>query len=955
MLLQVEVGSPRIRGHLLYVLASRAWADLQKQLENGSIKVELISKLLSYPEISWEKICKQQKIEAGGFKAASETVTDYLGTQLKGFQMLLSYARIFEGRRFTAEVIQSWQLFMQDRTQGCKNFTINEIKESNHWPIKLTVQYLASMLILENSKILKNIFEEKDSQEPIHHTGNTTILLATSSSSLKPTLWTTVANLLEASLDGYKEEWRKLSQSDYSIERLNFLLHGVDQRDIELEANLAAMYFNSIQDQGESNIQFTFAVLSSWMNFLEKMSLIEPLLKIENMLSMEKDEAMILETLLGLHAFGTSGTLGEFLEMYNKYLMVIDYFSSKDIEVLKQLAKSEQLICFLKENTDEDLRMLTDAIEEQAEDAVVDEVTVSDLIHIDKLLRPLMQSSHFTIANLKAAIAKETKESADAAQLSAKLNYCNANIHRIRHFVASLADRSSVLKSHMSKIMELGVYTFAVKNQCSGTSGGLCKFLVLCDGTQTSSSSTSQIAHLNVNSRQQFTLTDLKDLRSRARMLLSMRRIKQDGLANEVVTSKLSAGQRSNMAQALKEFVEHVNLAERLIEQLCDVHKSGHLLFDMIEWSISGLVQLQERVEWMNGQIASWHTALDKARQKYNCLNFFKGIELRLMYQCFIAQANSDQFPICWELLEWAKPGLHKRAVERCQQSCTFNKMEMNFHQTNWEVNELQLSNCLNCLGMAIDSIFASAKPKAPVSTPGQLTSAQASNTPGQDSILLVSVEDQQRELNLVVEIFHKHYGHLHKMANNLLLCSPTTSWEDIHLMLLRFLASDDDSDLFVIAFIEKLTFECQSQLTERLHHISTDTLKQLRKHQLALVCCTKTQALQGISHHLKVPIQFMEGLEPKSMHQQLPAECQSMKVVTSELSGMGKSRFIKSQKHVNSPFPCILICRMICLSCEAVFYEDRSLNSELHLVSACRAHLFSCLCLILILDHFLP
>ncbi|KAI5073486.1 hypothetical protein GOP47_0011499 [Adiantum capillus-veneris] len=877
-LLQIEQISEKVKENLLYVSASRAWTELQQQLESGTVKVEVISKLLSYPQVSWEKICKEQNVEGANFEASTKLVVDYLNIQMNGFQMLLDYARHFEGHRCSGEVLQRWQSWMQERSQDCKHFTLNKIQETDHWPIQLTVQYLSALLILKDSKILGNIFKEKESHTPIQHIGNTTILAAADSPGLKHTLWTSVASLLEVSLVGYREEWRNLAMPDYPVDRLNILLEGVNQEVLGFEANQAEAYFNFIQEPLKSDIRSYESALNSWMNFLNKRSLKDPLLKIMSKMKLVEDEDLLLKSLLSLQTIGISGTLGDFLEMYKMNTSVIDFFNSKEIEVLKQLAESEQLIRFLKENTDEDLRMLTDAIEEQAEDAVVDEVIVSDLIHVDKLLRPLLQSPKFTIVELKSTIAKEVSEPLGATELSEKLNYCNANIHRIRHFVASLADRSSVLKNHMFKIMESGVHTFVLQSQSSVTNGDVCKFTVLCGGTQDSSS------------RQQFTMTDLKDLRSRARMLLSMRRIKRDVLANQVQSSNTTGGQRPNMAEALMEFVEHVNLAEKLLEQLNDVQKSGHLLFDEVEWSIHGLRCLKERVQWMDGQIACWHTALQKARNDYNCLNFFKGTELRLFYQCFIGQASYNQFQICWELLEWAKPGLDRKAVETCQQRCTFNKIEMDFNQTNRAIGELRLNKCLNCLGIAINFIFA-LKNMSKQPPPTQGTSMF-----DQDAIYLVSVEDQQRELNVVVEIFHKHYGDLGKIATNLLLCSSTTSWEDIHLMILRFLASDNESDVFVIAYINKLTFECQSQLTERLQQLSAATLKKLTRHRLSLVCSTKTQALHGISHHLKVPIQLMDGIEIANMIHQLPTNCQEMRVVTSELSGMGKSRYIKTQ-----------------------------------------------------------
>ncbi|KAH7446603.1 hypothetical protein KP509_01G064300 [Ceratopteris richardii] len=882
-LLQLQNVQGHVKEHHLYRLASRAWSDLHEQLEGGNLKIEVIDKLLRRPHISWKNIYKEQNLEGGAFDAAAKAVTEYLNTQLKGYKMLLKYARHFEGRRCSGEVLQKWQSWMQDRSQECKHFTLNKIKEPSHWPLELSIKYLDALLVIEDSIIFENIFKEKEIHTPIYQSGNATILAVPSSSNIKDDFWTNLNNFIKSSVEEYKEMWKRLVMQDCPVDKLSFLLQGVDQEVLKSEVSLAETYFKFIQAEVNPDFKLIVSILSSWLNFLEKKTLKDPLIVVMSNMKLVEDDDHILKTLLNFEVMDIPNTLGEFLEMYKENVKVIEFFSMKETKLVKQLAESDELFSFLKKNTHEDLRMLTDAIEEQAEDAIIDEVIVSDLIHIEKLFRPLLQSSIFTIVDLKKTLAQESDETPDIMDLAGKLKYCNANIHRIRHFVASLSDRSSVLKNHMFKILESGVYTFTLQDDLDGKVGAFCKFLVVCDGARNSSL------------RQQFTLTDLKDLRSRARMMLNMRRIKHDMLADQAQSSNVTVGQKPNMSEVLMEFVEQVNLVEKLLEQLSDVQKSGHLLFHEVKWSISGLEFLHKRVNWMNGQIACWCKALRRAREAFNCLNFFKGIELRLMYQYFTGIASTRHSQICWEFLEWAKPGLDRTVMVRCKELFNFIKLDMDFDQTNWELHELHLNESLNCLGTAIRFIFGNVHSHHP-SAPSGFQLPEAANIAPDERIHLVAVQDQQDELSVVVHIFHKHYGHLDKMSTNLLLCSSTTTWEEIDLIMFRFLTSEKEPDAFVIAYVENLTFDCQSQLTERLQHSSVATVEQLTMHQLSLVCCAKSQALHGVAHHLKVPIKYWDGMEMTSITKKLPLTCQKMRVVTSDLSGMGKSRFVKRQ-----------------------------------------------------------
>ncbi|MCO5600107.1 hypothetical protein L7F22_054215 [Adiantum nelumboides] len=488
LLLQLNL-APRshVMLHPFYQSLLMEWTTLEKELEEQSILLGRVIKIMNHPLTVWEYVCKVHKASSKALTNAITEVTCYMNTSLKAFNMLLDYAMLIKGCVFTSRDLHEAHLWLEQRYNRYKDFTLREMKDPDHWPIKLDAQFFDAMLILRRSKILENIFkrkafqvspmclrsenEEERDDEPDndccisglfpdeeeimdkHDTGNTA-----------SGLWQYAASIMRISLDCYVEEWKNLSSAFYPVEKLSDLLCGLTNNEIDEEGNLAEGFLRFWQEQVPQNFQAVLAALTAWVNLHEKKALVAPLVKVERMLNIDEDDSRLSATLQSLCDACIVGSLGEYVELYNSNVEAIDYFSSKESVVIKQIADSEKLISFLKERSSDDFRLLTDAIEEQEEDVLVDETTISDLIHIDKVFRPLLKSEKVRLAHLKSTLVLET-QNLDSAQLCSKLSFCTINIHRIQQFVTSLADRSSVLRMNMHSIMHSGVYDVAIVSQ----------------------------------------------------------------------------------------------------------------------------------------------------------------------------------------------------------------------------------------------------------------------------------------------------------------------------------------------------------------------------------------------------------------------------------------------------------------------------------------------------------
>ena len=172
-------------------------------------------------------------------------------------------------------------------------------------------------------------------------------------------------------------------------------------------------------------------------------------------------------------------------------------------------------------------------------------------------------------------------------------------------------------------------------------------------------------------------------------------------------------------------------------------------------------------------------------------------------------------------------------------------------------------------------------------------------------AVVLALVEDPQREHDAVVSLFYNRGFSLRDIPRNILLCCSTTNWEEIHLLLLRCFKDrpNQRSSLFCIAYVENLSLDCQAQFLSTLQemvldwersrpqHPQCDGIANVEGERLSIVCCSKSQSLLEFSRQLHVRVCHMGALSLDEAQTQLPAECSNMRIVTSEIPGLGKDQ----------------------------------------------------------------
>lgn len=364
--------------------------------------------------------------------------------------------------------------------------------------------------------------------------------------------------------------------------------------------------------------------------------------------------------------------------------------------------------------------------------------------------------------------------------------------------------------------------------------------------------------------------------------------------------------------ESTMQFIEQVDIVEQLVSSISELCSSGHFQYAHFDQTLSGLQELKDLSQKVGKELGDWYAAVKQARSTHSCLNYFRSIELRLFLEVLSRSSKLWTKELtCKEILQWA--GI--RDANGALQEAILNFMCL--EELPSEIDENYLSACLNAIAMSIKHLFGRSRSSGSglVNSPKPGPSFRVDRGAGKHNgaLVLVLVENPDREHDAVVNLFHKRSLNLRDTPRNVLLCTSTTAWEEVDLLLRRCFVDEmgQEGGFFCIAYIENLSFECQAQFVITLqdlgqhweNHCPLELQGGEDREQLALVCCSKNQAMFSVLRHLNVRVCHMDALSANEILNQLPAECKNIRVITSDIPGLGKSRKICNMAPVRLQF----------------------------------------------------
>ncbi len=179
---------------------------------------------------------------------------------------------------------------------------------------------------------------------------------------------------------------------------------------------------------------------------------------------------------------------------------------------------------------------------------------------------------------------------------------------------------------------------------------------------------------------------------------------------------------------------------------------------------------------------------------------------------------------------------------------------------------------------------------KSDIVTKGKLFVAACSNK------MLVS--------NIIMSLYANHGSYPEPWQ--LLICTSSTTLEELTIFIKRsFFASKNgyENHLFCIANLELLDFELQYNLVNQIRSMR-ELHDQEKDYLLALICCKEA----GMHHHILdqfvSDVHATDGLNTESMKEIYKELCQNVIRVSSDLSGQGKTEWIKEDSFTKKKMP---------------------------------------------------
>jgi len=305
-------------------------------------------------------------------------------------------------------------------------------------------------------------------------------------------------------------------------------------------------------------------------------------------------------------------------------------------------------------------------------------------------------------------------------------------------------------------------------------------------------------------------------------------------------------------------FISHIDVAEQIVAILTELHSCGHFSYTKFERVVSSFVELQTLTDLLKSELAIWNAALLRARKEFSCLNFFRSVELRLILEVLLSkhsyqvESSTERAKILehfLDLYKWA--GVPSIVLNVVQNLAARNLVPQLVSQIAESTHDGKGDLIYKCLGR-ISSVIESSIFQEKIVKKCVADSSATEKSKGRLGIILAEVDDPKGELDAVAALFSERDLILHGNASNVIVCGPSTAWEDLYLLILRYLNNVGREDYFYcVAYVERLSFDCQAQLVTFIQNIVYEY--PIRENELALVSCSRSKFLHTLSQRLQV------------------------------------------------------------------------------------------------------
>ncbi len=534
---------------------------------------------------------------------------------------------------------------------------------------------------------------------------------------------------------------------------------------------------------------------------------------------------------------------------------MISQYMDKFDDVIVELGQSVELIYFLKQIVNEDIRVLIDAVDEHSDD-LVKESLVSMFIQVHGFLAPIIRmcQNGFPPELILMQVVSHCKSQSD---MSMKIRQCSRNVHSLKGLYQNVANRKEMTKEIITNCLNKGVFDISLNKS------GICQI--------------TMSYRKDVNSLTKKSMSELHDLRSRAHLIIS--------------TDKKDNDERKQGVN-YAEFIEQVNLLSEIEEAIVGLQSSGYITYqNACQWPTKkGTQQLHELNKNLREELREWEECLHNARQQHYFLNYYWSNQLCVLYH-FLTNPNRSQvdFENFLTLIHFVDPTIDEQELRGYGDRHSKSLQNIPVHTS---------LGIVSLIGKALDVIFRNTRPVLRHISDDLIPSFQPverSASVKKGELYVVALDEQSVLTVNVMLALYENTTNGYPEPYQVIFCGPHTTWEEIQMFLHRCFTQTTyltRESLFCLANVELLANEVQFALVDFIRKQNTEDNDP--DYQLAIIC-------RGGDHH-NIVAEFskfrhsISGMSYPEISQRFKTASPDVKCVTSTLPGLGKTEFIRQE-----------------------------------------------------------
>ena len=591
---------------------------------------------------------------------------------------------------------------------------------------------------------------------------------------------------------------------------------------------------------------------------------LQEVLQVLSLSDMDQDFSEAVDVMEGLST-ETDDMLDKDISTLGQKLQYLDDLNNHfDHELasghLDALSTSEHLIAFLKPILKQDITYLVDAVEEFVEQVVTDQA-VSCLITVKEFVQRLLDTDIQSVSQFLEKLSSAC-ESVDADDIAT----CNKNLSGLKALYHGLSDKEAMAKQTIQKILRQGVVHYKQVRKQS----------VVCEVHVTfvereAEAKDNEVPNDEEGQTSKINLHRLQDLRSQALFISSYNKPSRSEKRNseKARRNKDEKNTKANMMQ----FVKTTDQIMRITHLIDHLQELGHFEYGSVDRQVS-LKDLPEEENVLENKRQVWEESLEKYRKKYVWLNYIYGDQLQKMEVFLRTKKNANDIDA---ILKYIHPDV----------SMHISRIEPNINPTP------TTNSVLDDIGRYLCSLFDNHTPVRRRFKIKQ-TSKKLQDTIMKGRLAIVKIGKEHKVLSKTILALYLNTTGTLPESHQLIICDHTTQWNEVCLLLKRcMIAGLENKDaVYCIAGAETLTSDMKLKLASEIKELEESTSGNFR---LGLIF--KGSIHETFLHFFRdyvVNVDEIATLTDSEMSDCLRLHCKGVRVVKSEIPGLGKTEWIK-------------------------------------------------------------